>query len=233
MVLHVVPDATATTEKEQKEYLKKREATIYQQCKYCGCDGIAAHQQNIEEHEEYLTRKENDLLDPLGLDTSYTPTQHDKHDPARATVLHSMTCQRTELKAAREMGNDHIEDILEHLMETADRHREQQTTTAIIQTPDLHTYLFDHLRKTELQPYLTAHPTERYKRCNLTTRTNNETMLTLDQWTQKCEGNPNSHLICDSLNRWPHTIQLGIVKPESIQPIPLHRACILDTYGIG
>ena len=98
------------------------------------------------------------------------------------------------------MGNDHIEDILELLMETADKHREQQTTTAIVQTPDLHTYLFEHLRKTELKPYLTAHPTERYKRCSLTTRANNETMLTLDQWTKKCEGNPNSHLIRDSLN---------------------------------
>ena len=108
-------DATAITEKEQKKYLKKRDATIYQQCNFCGCDDIAAHQQNIEEHDEYLTRKENDLLDPLGLDTSYAPIQHDKHDPARATVLHSMTCQRPELKAAREMGNDHIEDILELL----------------------------------------------------------------------------------------------------------------------
>ena len=44
-------DATAVTEKEQKEYLKKRDASIYQQCKFCGCDEIAAHEQNIEEHE--------------------------------------------------------------------------------------------------------------------------------------------------------------------------------------
>ena len=39
--------------------------------------------------------------------------------------------------------------------------------------------------------------------------------------------------ILEALEDWPLAIQLGIFRPEMVQPIPLHRMCVLDTCILG
>ena len=99
--------------------------------------------------------------------------------------------------------------------------------------PSLLEYMISNLKEEELKPHLVAGDTTPYQRCSLVERTIYESILNLHEWEKKCDTQPDRSFIVDALEDWPMVIQLGIFRPEMVQPIPLHRMCVLDTCILG
>ena len=97
----------------------------------------------------------------------------------------------------------------------------------------LQDFMFAKLKEEELKPHLVAKDSTPYKRCTMVGRTENESILNLKKWERKAATHPDRSTILEALEDWPRAIQLGIFRPEMVQPIPLHRMCALDTCILG
>ena len=142
-----------------------------------------------------------------GEDSNITLTRiYSTSNPNRGTPAHVQTCIHPSLVKTRKIGNEHIEQKLNQLYNSAIEMQKETYIATADDTPPLRAHLIAHLRHTELLTHKTASDSRPYKRCTHTMRAENTTIRSLQNWTTAHESKTNSKEVTSLLNNWPLSI---------------------------
>ena len=137
------------------------------------------------------------------------------------------TCKIPAIARARELSNNYVELCLTDMYNTANE--AMKNAYVSIKTPTLRDHLYHSLRRTELEPHLTATEDKNMKRCIMTTRTHHTTIMKKEERLQIKDCWAATAKAQESMQKWPQSIECGIFKPETIPYTPFARQYILDT----
>ena len=125
------------------------------------------------------------------------------------------------------MVNDYLELCLTSMYNTANEAMKNAYVSN--KTSTLKNHLFQSLQRTELKPHLTTTEGKNMTRCAITTRKHHTTVMKNEQRLQIKDCRANTTKIQESVQKWSHSIECGIFKPETMPYTPFDKQCVLDT----
>ena len=133
----------------------------------------------------------------------------------------------------RKSGNDLIEKIITKWIKLADSEVIKQGAQFNNNNyPSLETHLCKQLKREETKEYVGSLGAQQSGKYGLQifkrSRAKLKTILpTLQEWNKISNG--NVHKINTSIQYWPTSITLGLVRPEGANLIPINEQCALDS----